>query len=138
MVKLKVVREAVPKIVNKQPLVAVFFGGTSGIGSHTPRALAKHTGKSGTTIRIYIIGRKEEAAKTIIGECKDANAKGEYHFIQAKDLSLLRCVDDVCDQIIRSEEERGEDGRIDYLMMCQGGSIFLPRQGTSANGPRCG
>ena len=75
-------------------LVALFVGGTSGIGETTLRALARHT--SGA--RIYIVGRNREAADKIKSEV-DAHVE----FLKA-DVSLLGEVDRVCD-IIRKKEE---------------------------------
>jgi hypothetical protein len=40
---------------------------------------------------------------------------------------LIRDIDRVCGEIVKAEGNEG--GRIDYLMMGQGGSIFLPRKG---------
>jgi hypothetical protein len=40
-------------------------------------------------------------------------------------------VDMVCDEIISQEQKNGQGARIDYLMLSQGGSIFLPRTGQS-------
>lgn len=80
-------------------LVAVFVGGTSGIGEYTLKQLAKDTRK----LRAYIVGRSLEAADRIIKECKQLNSAGEYIFIQA-DVSLLKNVDDVCRQIKAKEK----------------------------------
>ncbi|KAI0133847.1 putative short-chain dehydrogenases/reductase [Xylariales sp. AK1849] len=79
-------------------LVAVFVGGTSGVGEYTVKAFAKYAPKP----RAYIIGRSQEAADRIVGECKQLNPGGTFEFIQA-DVSLLRTVDDVCRQIKSKE-----------------------------------
>ncbi|EXJ89665.1 hypothetical protein A1O3_02732 [Capronia epimyces CBS 606.96] len=129
MGKLDAVHTSNAALVQRQPLVAVFFGGTGGIGHVTLRALATaEVNNGGKGLRAYIVGRKAEAAKDFIAECRGIYPGGQFKFVQAKDLSLIREVDQVCADIRRmEEEEEGQDARIDYLMMGQGGSIFLPR-----------
>lgn len=130
MVELAEVRQANATFVRSQPLVAVFFGGTSGIGHQSLRALAvaeaEHQGKG---LRAYIVGRNATAAEEIIAECRGLYIQGKYEFLQIDDLSLIKNVDRVCAEIIRREQKESSDARIDYLMMSQGGSIWLPRIG---------
>jgi NAD(P)-dependent dehydrogenase (short-subunit alcohol dehydrogenase family) len=135
MVKLDVVRASNTALVRSQPLVAVFFGGTSGIGSYTIRALARATANGGKGFRAYIVGRNAKAAEEIIAECSGICPQGEFKFVEANDISLIQDVDRVCADIIQLEEKEGQDPRIDYLMLSQGGSIFLPRKGML---PGCG
>jgi hypothetical protein len=130
MVKLDVVRSANTALVQSQPLVAVFFGGTGGIGSYTLRALATAEAQNGGKgVRAYVVGRKAESAERILSECRDICPQGQFKFVQAGDLSLIQGVDQVCAEILELEEKEGQDARIDYLMLSQGGSIFLPRKG---------
>lgn len=130
MVELTEVHKANSTLVQSQPLVAVFFGGTSGIGHQSLRALAaaeaEHNGKG---LRAYIVGRNATAAEEIIAECRGLYPQGQYHFIKIDDLSLIKNVDRVCADIIQQEQKEGSDARIDYLMMSQGGSIWLSRTG---------
>ncbi|RAH45085.1 uncharacterized protein BO95DRAFT_153898 [Aspergillus brunneoviolaceus CBS 621.78] len=145
MVNLDVIHASNTTLVKSQPLVAVFFGGNSGIGHYTLRALAtaesQHRGKG---LRAYLVGRKAPAAETIIAECRTLYPEGEYIFVQAHDLSLLRDVDRVCAEILSLEQERErererEQGqpsaapnpRIDYLMLSHGGAPFQPRKDTA-------
>jgi NAD(P)-dependent dehydrogenase (short-subunit alcohol dehydrogenase family) len=79
-------------------LVAVFVGGTSGVGEYTVKAFAKYANKP----RAYIVGRSQEAADRIIEECRQLNPSGKFEFIKA-DVSLLTTVDDVCRQIKSKE-----------------------------------
>ena len=79
-------------------LVAVFVGGTSGVGEYTVQALARYTHNP----RVYIVGRSEEAANRIIKECQQINNGGKFEFIKA-DLSLLKNVDEVCGYIKTKE-----------------------------------
>jgi hypothetical protein len=131
MVELKEVHNANAALVQTQPLVAVFFGGTSGIGNPSLRALtvaeAQHGGKG---LRLYIVARNATVAGNIIAECRGLYPQGQFKFVKIDDLSLLRNVDKACTEVIQHEEKE-QNPRIDYLMMSQGGSIFGPRIGMS-------
>ncbi|KAK1059193.1 hypothetical protein LTR33_013211 [Friedmanniomyces endolithicus] len=80
-------------------LVAAFVGATSGIGEYTLRALAKHA----KAPRIYFVGRSQEAGDRIAAECKALNPDGEFIFMKS-DVSLMRNVDTVCQEIKRKEK----------------------------------
>ena len=94
-------------------LVAVFVGGTSGVGEYTVKAFAKYAPKP----RAYIVGRSQKAADRIIEECKQLNSGGQFEFIQA-DVSLLKAVDDVCRQI------KNKEMTINILFETQGTMAF--------------
>ncbi|TGO80026.1 hypothetical protein BPOR_1831g00010 [Botrytis porri] len=111
------------------PLIAVFVGGTSGIGTHTVLALASDHAKNSTQpLLIFIVGRNKDAATRIIAECRELCPHGDFRFVQARDLSLLRDVDRVCEEIRGKldgrEKEKGEKGQIDLLVMTQGVLTF--------------
>ncbi|KAL0569102.1 hypothetical protein V5O48_012878 [Marasmius crinis-equi] len=89
-------------------LIAVFVGGTSGIGEYTLKAFAKHARNP----KIYFVGRSEEAATRVVEECNKLN-EGEYVFIKS-DVSLIRNVDKVCEEIKKKEK------RVDLLFQSQG------------------
>jgi len=124
MVHLDIVRSSNAKLVQKQPLVAVFVGGTSGIGEYSLRALASTVAKShGKGLRAYIVGRNKTAAETIISDCMNVYPDGQFRFIAATDLSLLKDVDRVCTEILEAEEKAGtlaDQARIDFLVLSQG------------------
>jgi NADP-dependent 3-hydroxy acid dehydrogenase YdfG len=80
-------------------LVAIFVGGTSGIGEYTLKEFAR----SACQPRIYNIGRSQQASDRIAAECHQLNASAQYTFIQA-DVSLIRHVDAVCNQIQDKEK----------------------------------
>ncbi|TKA68657.1 hypothetical protein B0A55_08803 [Friedmanniomyces simplex] len=80
-------------------LVAVFVGATSGIGEYTLRSLAKHAENP----RIYFIGRSQASGDRITADCKAMNPEGEFIFMQS-DVSLMRNVDTICQEIKRKEE----------------------------------
>ncbi|GAB7338087.1 hypothetical protein MBLNU457_4452t1 [Dothideomycetes sp. NU457] len=101
MVSLDLVKASNARIASSLPsgLVAVFVGGTSGLGEYTVRKFAKYSDKA----RIYIVGRNELAANKIISECKQSGSTAEFTFF-AYDVSLLRNVDIVCDAIKQKEK----------------------------------
>jgi NAD(P)-dependent dehydrogenase (short-subunit alcohol dehydrogenase family) len=101
MVSLTAVRASNACIPNTLPsgLVAVFVGGTSGIGEYTLKEFARFARQP----RIYNIGRSREASDRIAAECKKLNADAQYTFIQA-DVSLIRRVDAVCEQVQAKEK----------------------------------
>ncbi|ERS99019.1 hypothetical protein HMPREF1624_04214 [Sporothrix schenckii ATCC 58251] len=94
-------------------LVAVFVGGTSGVGEYTVKAFAKYTRNS----RAYIIGRSKPNATRIVAECCALGPSNSFEFIQA-DISLLKTVDDVCRQI------RTKETAINILFQTQGSMAF--------------
>ncbi|RDW71426.1 hypothetical protein BP6252_07989 [Coleophoma cylindrospora] len=100
MVSLSAVQSSNSLIPSTLPrgLVAVFVGGTSGIGESTLKKFAKLS----ITPRIYIIGRSQEAGERIEAECRLLNPEGVYIFIQA-DVSLIRVVDELCEEIKAKE-----------------------------------
>ncbi|KAI0440583.1 putative short-chain dehydrogenases/reductase [Xylaria telfairii] len=75
-------------------LVAVFVGGTSGVGEYTLKAFAWYA----RAPKVLIVGRSQEAADRILDECRSVNPEGHFEFIRA-DVSLLKNVDEVCRQI---------------------------------------
>lgn len=129
MVAFSIVQSSNASLVATQPLVAVFVGGTSGIGMHTIRVLAATCGKEGKlALRAYIIGRNAKAAEEIISDCRKVCPTGQFHFIPANDLALMKDVDIVCADLILNEEKEakatGGIPRIDILVMTQ--AIFKP------------
>ncbi|KAL0572605.1 hypothetical protein V5O48_009358 [Marasmius crinis-equi] len=90
-------------------LIAVFVGATSGIGEYSLKAFAKHARRP----KIYFVGRSEEAATRIVEECNKLNKGGEYVFIKS-DVSLIRNVDKVCEEIKQKEKQ------VDLLFQSQG------------------
>ncbi|KAL5363830.1 hypothetical protein BJX96DRAFT_167804 [Aspergillus floccosus] len=110
MVGLTQVRSSNSALISHNPhFVAVFVGGTSGIGEYTAKQLA-NTVKQPT---IHLVGRNPAAGSRIVEELKAANPNGSFNFIQS-DLSLLRNVDDVC-AVIKNKEDS-----IDLLFMTTG------------------
>ncbi|KAJ9311065.1 hypothetical protein DTO271D3_8654 [Paecilomyces variotii] len=81
-------------------LVAVFVGGTSGIGESTAREFVRHT----LSPRVYLVGRNETHASRIIEELRSLNPDGKVSFIKS-DVSLLRNVDEACEDIKKREDK---------------------------------
>lgn len=90
-------------------LVALFVGATSGIGESTLKQFAKHAVKP----RIYFIGRSQDAGDRITLELTAINPGGNYNFIKA-DVSLIRKVDDVCQEI------KAKEKALNVLFLSQG------------------
>ncbi|KAF7951391.1 hypothetical protein EAE96_006704 [Botrytis aclada] len=116
-------------------LIAVFVGGTSGNGTYSVLALASaHAKHSTQSLLLFIVGRNNEAATKIIAECRERCPRGDFRFVQARDLSLLKDVDRVCEEIkkilIERENEKGEKAWIDLLVMTQG-VLTLSRNATN-------
>lgn len=122
MVSLSDIQSSNSRIASVLPpgLVAVFVGGTNGIGETTLKQFAKHARQP----RAYFIGRSQEAGDRIAAECKALNSEGEYIFIKA-DTSLLRNVDEVCADIKRKEK------KINLLFLTTG--TLVPGTGNAIN-----
>jgi len=102
--------------------VAVFVGGTSGIGKFTIKALVA----TGLTVKIYLVGRKssQERTQAFITEMHTLNPKAEVTWTEAE-VSLLAEVKRVC-EFIKSNESR-----IDLLFLSAGYAPFGTRQETA-------
>jgi NAD(P)-dependent dehydrogenase (short-subunit alcohol dehydrogenase family) len=103
------------------PHVAVFVGGTSGIGQLTIKALVA----TGASMRIYLVGRKssEERSKAFIHQVCATNPKAEIIWIEGE-ISLLAETKRVCEVI------KGKEARVDLLFLTAGYAPFGPRQET--------
>lgn len=100
MVSYSEVKASNAKISSQLPagLVAVFVGGTNGIGEYTLRQFARYA----KSPRVYFIGRSQEAGSRIAKECTSLSNGGTFTFIRA-DASLIRNVDSVCKDIKSKE-----------------------------------
>ncbi len=107
MVSLSSIRSSNSLIHKALPekLVAIFVGGTSGIGESTLKAFVA----SAIQPRVYIVGRSQENADRIIKECAKLGPAGyegqaEVLFLKA-DISSMKVVDGVCEDIKRKETQ---------------------------------
>ncbi|EMC93566.1 hypothetical protein BAUCODRAFT_125417 [Baudoinia panamericana UAMH 10762] len=123
MVKYDIIQARATALVKSRPLVAVFVGGTKGIGEYTIRTLARTHGSDGQGLRVYIVGRNADAANKIITECQTSCPTGDFRFVKATDLRLLRDVDQCSNRITQMERDgeglAGEPARIDLLYLSQ-------------------
>lgn len=110
------------KIISELPagLIAVFVGGTNGIGEYTLKQFAKHANSP----RVYFIGRSSEAGSRIAAECTKISNGGSFTFIKA-DTSLIRNVDRVCKDIKAKESSINllflSTGTLDFYTGISGG-----------------
>lgn len=110
MVSLAEVRTHNASLKSLAPnLVAIFVGGTSGIGLSTAREFVRNTNSP----HIYLVGRNEAEATKIIPEFKSLNPSSQVEFIKS-DVSLLKNVDDVCKEIAQKEK------KVNLLFMTMG------------------
>jgi NAD(P)-dependent dehydrogenase (short-subunit alcohol dehydrogenase family) len=129
MVLIDAVRACNSKLVT-QPFVGVFVGGTAGIGEASVRALAETYADHGKSLRVYIVGRNKAAAEKIVSECLEVCPAGDFRFVQAIDLALIKEVDRVCSEITKAERETaGEKAKVDLLVTTQGYLSFESRRG---------
>lgn len=128
MVKLPDVQAANARFVKRKSLVVLSAGGTSGIGETTLRQLCTVAGQEasqGAGLHIYLIARNKQTAEKLLADYKGLSPKADFTFIYAKDLSLLKDVDNASKEVTDLLRERdGPAARIDLLIMSQ--AIFDP------------
>lgn len=115
--------------VQSHPLVAVFVGGTSGIGEYSVDELCRSHSSNGAGLRVYIIGRNATAADRIAEKNRTKASNVSIEFVHADDSSLLKDVDATCEEISKRERGHGNEGRIDLLVFTQGVLTFEGRKG---------
>ncbi|CAI9633271.1 hypothetical protein GT037_009670 [Alternaria burnsii] len=123
MVHISQIKENNAQIDEKSaPRVAVFVGGTSGIGKLTLNAMTR----LGTHFKAYVIGRQESEAafKPFIEELHLANTNASIIWVEGQ-ISLLSEVQRICDYIKKFESS------IDLLFMTAGYVNFSGRRNTS-------
>ncbi|KAK3901591.1 hypothetical protein C8A05DRAFT_16245 [Staphylotrichum tortipilum] len=126
MVSIKAIRSSNALLADATvPRVAVFAGGTSGIGKFTVRALAA----TGAPIRIYLVGRPSAAVATasFIAEVHALNPRAEIVWTEAE-IALLADVRRVCELI------RAKEPRVDLLFLSAGYAPFGGRREVTAEG----
>jgi NAD(P)-dependent dehydrogenase (short-subunit alcohol dehydrogenase family) len=104
------------------PRVAVFVGGTSGIGKFTVRALVA----TGASVRIYLVGRKssEERMHAFIQELHAINPKAEVIWTEGE-VTLLAETKRICEAI------KSKESRVDLLFLTAGYAPFGTRRETA-------
>lgn len=106
----------------RAPHVAVFVGGTSGIGKFTVKALVA----TGVSVRIYLVGRKssEERMHAFIQELHAINPKAEVIWTEGE-VALLAETKRVCEAI------KSKESRVDLLFLTAGYAPFGTRRETA-------
>lgn len=100
MIALDIVNASNARLRELGPgLVALFVGGTSGIGEFTLKAFVQNS----VSPRVYFVGRSSSAAERIIQECAVLNKDSKVEFLKA-DVSELKEVDRVCGEILKKEK----------------------------------
>jgi NAD(P)-dependent dehydrogenase (short-subunit alcohol dehydrogenase family) len=120
MVKLSMIRHSNAHIdETSAPRVAVFVGGTAGIGKLTLDALVR----PGTKSKAYVVGRKEseQAFKPFAQSLREANPNADIVWIEGQ-VTLLSEAKRVCDYI------RTLESSIDLLFMTTGYAPFGGRE----------
>jgi NAD(P)-dependent dehydrogenase (short-subunit alcohol dehydrogenase family) len=127
MVSMKEVRLSNDALKNGPTgLKALFVGATAGIGASAVKQFALHV-KAPT---VYLAGRSQAKASPLLDELKALNPQATFIFIEA-DVSLLKGVDKVCDQILAKEE------KLDLLWLSQGLLSFSGQQSELAVSRLC-
>lgn len=123
MVHLSKIKESNAQIDEETaPRIAVFVGGTSGIGKITLGAVAK----LGTHFKAYVVGRKESKAafQPFIEELHTANPNASIIWVEGQ-VTLLSEVKRICDYIKKLETS------IDLLFLTTGYVPFFGRESKS-------
>ncbi|KAF2485947.1 hypothetical protein BDY17DRAFT_320783 [Neohortaea acidophila] len=127
MVDIHKVRRSNTEYFPNLPFVAVFVGGTQGIGRYAVEELAKLY--SQPILRVYILGRNKTSADEVLASCRRLCPHGKFTFVQARNLALLEDVDATCAEIIRLERQE-DHPRIDLLVQTQAQIHFGARRDT--------
>ncbi|KAK9312070.1 hypothetical protein V1524DRAFT_440462 [Lipomyces starkeyi] len=121
MVNIKTVRISNSSLKGKPPgMVALFVGGTSGIGKGTLIQFAKYANAP----KVYIVGRSKASATPLLNELKSLNPEGTFIFIETE-ISLIRNADEVCEGIKVKEQ------KLDLAFLSPGFLSGAGRQETS-------
>lgn len=123
MVALDIIKHSNSHLINAdEPKVAVFVGGTSGIGHLTLTELVG----SGAKTRVYLIGRPSAKAlmECRISHFKTVNPNAEIIWLEGE-ISLLADVRRLCSKI------KSKESTLDLLFMSAGLLAFAGRKETS-------
>ena len=86
--------------------IAVFIGGTSGIGAAAVQSFAKW----GSGATAYIVGRSAASAAQCLATCRTLAPSSTFEYIE-QDIMQLKDIDRVCSHISRAES------KVDLLYM---------------------
>ncbi|KAH8821854.1 hypothetical protein F5884DRAFT_769227 [Xylogone sp. PMI_703] len=120
MVSIQVIRKSNARIAELPAgLVALFLGGTSGIGQSTLIQFAQYAVQP----RIYIAARRASAITGLLEKLHQKNPGGIYTVIE-KDVSLIRETNDVVEFV------KARETKLDFLFESVGFISFSGRQET--------
>jgi len=101
-------------------LVALFIGGTSGVGKGTLLQFAKNANAP----TVYLVGRSKASATPLLNELESLNPTGTFTFIETQ-ISLIKNVDRMSDEI------KAKERKLDIIFLSTGFLTLEGRQGTS-------
>ena len=78
--------------------VAIFVGGTAGIGQGTAEAFARHTNGNA---HIILVGRNRTAAETIISRFPTPSVEGAKHEFVECDISLMKNIERTTESLLK-------------------------------------
>ncbi|KAF2159920.1 hypothetical protein M409DRAFT_29529 [Zasmidium cellare ATCC 36951] len=130
MVAIEAIRKTNADNFTNRPFVAVFVGGTQGIGRYAVEAFAGlYSTQPETSLRVYVVGRRKSSADEVLNSCRARCPHGEFTFVQAANLALIEDVDAVTTTISQLENEKPHP-RIDLLVQTQAQILFGARKET--------
>ncbi|KAH8888046.1 NAD(P)-binding protein [Thozetella sp. PMI_491] len=122
MVSLSIVRATNAQISSlAHPTIAVFVGGTSGIGRAALLELAR---RKTVSLKVYIVGRNAASHHNLLSQLRSVNPGGEFIFLEAQ-VTLLSEIKRVTDEIKLRERS------IDLLWLSVGALPFDGRKETT-------
>jgi|SRR5690242_376281 len=132
MPDLQTIRTNIAELPQGSPLVVVLVGATAGIGSYVARAWAMAFAEHGSKLRVYIVGRNAARADALLKFGRENSPGSDWRFVQVKDLSVMREVDEAS-RIIAEQEKaapfsRGPS-RVDVLYLSQAQSPVVESNG---------
>ncbi|KAH6629273.1 hypothetical protein C7974DRAFT_394189 [Boeremia exigua] len=122
MPDLHTIRAGIAELPRGLPLVIALVGATTGIGSYVAKAWAVTFAEHGSKLRVYIVGRNAARAEALLKFGRETSPGSDWRFVQAKDLSVMREVDEISRAIIQLEETSpfaGGPARLDVLYLSQ-------------------
>ena len=130
MVAITAVRKTNADRYRSLSFVAVFVGGTQGIGRYAVEALADlYSAQPETSLRVYVLGRRKSSADKVLQSCRERCPQGEFTFVQVENLALIEDVDATTTKICQFEKQR-VNPRIDLLVQTQAQILFGARKDT--------
>lgn len=132
MPDLNTIRAGIAELPNGPPLVVALVGATTGIGSYVAKTWATTFAAHGSKLRVYIVGRNAARAEQLLAFGRTTSPGSDWRFVQATDLSMMKEVDRITENISQQEKVSpfaGGPARIDVLYMSQAQSPLQESKG---------